>query len=135
MAVTLMNVFQVPVEQEDDFLREWRRTTEVFRRRPGFIETHLHRNMGVGNQTFQFINVARWESADAWRQNHSDYTPSEYSLPGVKGHPAIFQTLINVYNEAVPEDQRDLHWIAATNTEVLSSSLKTSADFPQSDLG
>lgn len=114
MAVTLMNVFNVPAEQQDAFLAEWRRTTEVFRRKPGFIETHLHRNTGVGNQTFQFINVARWESAEAWRGNHSDYKPTEYDVPGVKGHPAIFQTLINVYADGHPLEGRDGHWIAAT---------------------
>ena len=25
----------------------------------GFLETHLHKNTGVGNSTFSFINIAR----------------------------------------------------------------------------
>ena len=113
MAVTLINVFNVPEDQEGEFLRHWTQTTEVFKRRKGFIETHLHRNTGVGNQTFQFINVARWESAEAWRANHDQYSPTEYRVPGVKGHPAIFQTVVNVYSDDLAEGDRVEHWIAS----------------------
>lgn len=97
MAVTLLNVFIVPAEREEEFLRNWRETTEVFSRREGFIETHLHRNTGIGNDRFQFINIAKWESAEAWRSNHADYKPGEYSVPGVVGHPSIYESIIDVY--------------------------------------
>ena len=100
MSVTLINVFNVPEDKQDEFLKNWKETTAVFSKRKGFIETHLHRNTGVGNQTFQFINIARWESAEAWRSNHSDYTPGEYSIPGVKGHPAIYECIVDVFGEA-----------------------------------
>ena len=113
MPVTLMNVFLVPKEREEEFLREWKATTEVFRQKPGFIETHLHRNSGTGNQTFQFINVARWTSAEAWKSTHDDYNPTEYAVPGVKGHPAIFQTIMNVYSDSLAPDERVEHWIAS----------------------
>ena len=98
MAVTLINTFIVPEDKEDEFLRNWKTTSAVFAGKPGFIETHLHRNTGVGNGTFRFINIARWESAEAWRTNHADYTPGEYSIPGVKGHPAIFECVVDLYN-------------------------------------
>lgn len=65
MAVTLLNPFIVPLDQEAEFLKNWQKTTEVYSRMPGFIETHLHRNIGVGNGTFKFINIAYWESAEA----------------------------------------------------------------------
>lgn len=103
MPVTLLNVFNVPADKEAEFLSHWKQTTEVFRRKKGFIETHLHRNTGVGNQTFQFINIAKWESAEAWRSIHDDYKPTEYSVPGVKGHPAIFEAAMNVYSETLDE--------------------------------
>lgn len=102
-AITLINVFNVPADREEAFLENWKKTTEVFRQRKDFLETHLHRNIGVGNQTFQFINVAKWESAEAWRSNHDDYRPTEYDIPGVKAHPAIFQTVVNVYSEVLDE--------------------------------
>ncbi len=114
MAVTLINVFNVPPVREAEFLEHWKQTTEVFKKKAGFIETHLHRNAGVGNQTFQFINIARWTSAEAWKSNHDDYKPTEYGVEGVRGHPAIFQTLINVYSDNIAERERVEHWISDT---------------------
>lgn len=99
MAVTLINTFIVPHDKEAEFLENWNATSRHFANKPGFIETHLHRNTGVGNGTFSFINIARWESAEAWRSNHDDYKPGEYSIPGVKGHPAIFECIVDLYNE------------------------------------
>lgn len=99
MAVTLLNVFIVPRESEAEFLRNWRETTEYFKRHPGFIETHLHRNTGVGNQSFRFINIATWASAEAWRSTHDEYSPGEYRVAGVQGHPAIFESIVDAYHE------------------------------------
>jgi len=96
MPVTLINVFIVPANRQEEFLSNWKRTTEVFSRNVGAIETHLHRNTGVGNGTFQFINIAKWESAEAWKTAHDNYTPTEYSVPGVKGHPAIYEAIVNI---------------------------------------
>ncbi|WP_149086578.1 antibiotic biosynthesis monooxygenase family protein [Pseudomonas prosekii] len=103
MPVTLINVFNVPAEKEEEFLLHWKQTTDVFRRKKGFVETHLHRNTGVGNQTFQFVNIAKWESAEAWRSIHDEYQPSEYTLAGVKGHPAIFESVMNVHSTVLEE--------------------------------
>jgi heme-degrading monooxygenase HmoA len=96
MAVTLINVFIVPEHLEAEFLAEWKKSCHTFSHTPGFIETHLHRNTGVGNGTFRFINIARWASAEAWRSAHQAYVPTEYSIEGVKGHPAIFESIIDV---------------------------------------
>lgn len=99
MAVTLINTFNVPEDQEQNFLREWKRTTDHFSRSSGFVETKLHRNTGVGDGTFKFVNIATWASAEAWRSTHTDYTPTEDTLPGVKGHPAIYESLIEVQHQ------------------------------------
>jgi heme-degrading monooxygenase HmoA len=111
MAVTLLNVFIVPEELEEEFLTNWKKSCHVFSHTPGFIETHLHRNTGVGNGTFRFINIARWESADAWHSSHAAHPPTEYAIPGVKGHPAIFESIIDV------EYQGDRTDIPAGRTE------------------
>ena len=76
MAVTRLNVFIV---------ENWQRSADVFSRTPGFIEAHLHRNIGVGNGIFRFINTARWTSAEAWRSSHAAYPPTECAIEGVKG--------------------------------------------------
>ncbi len=99
MAVILINTFIVPEEQEAEFVRHWKITADYFSKKPGFIETHMHKNTGVGNQTFRFINYAKWESPEAWASNHDDYKPTEYDLPGVKGHPAIYEIVIDVVSK------------------------------------
>ena len=96
MAVKLLNVFIVPEGKEEEFLTEWRTTANHFSHTKGFIETHLHRNTGKGNPTFSFINIATWESPEAWYDSHEDYKPTEYNIPGVKGHPAIFESIVDV---------------------------------------
>lgn len=101
MAVTLINVFMVPADKQEEFLATWKQTSSHFEKSAadsGFIETHLHRNTGVGNQTFAFINIARWKSADHWKNAHDAYSPKEYLIPGVKGHPAIFESVVDVYS-------------------------------------
>jgi len=111
MPVTLLNVFIVPEHKEEEFLQHWRRTTETFRKKKGFIETHLHRNTGVGNQTFQFINIAKGESGEAGRSTHDDYKPTEYTFEGVRGHPAIFESIVNIhYDGDEPQPKMDWSW-------------------------
>lgn len=99
MTVKLINVFQVPEEQRDEFLKRWSETTQIYARTPGFIETHLHQNAGVGNPTFQFINIALWASDEAFTKAHEDYKPGEESIPGITFHPAIFEEIIMVKNQ------------------------------------
>lgn len=108
MAVTLINTFIVPADKEAEFLRNWKLSADTFSKTPGFIETHLHRNTGIGNATFQFVNIARWANADAWRSTHSEYHPTEYAIPGVKGHPAIFEDIIDLCHHDSPAGARPL---------------------------
>ncbi|MGP3533653.1 antibiotic biosynthesis monooxygenase family protein [Microbacterium sp. RD1] len=97
MEATLLNVFVVPADKEAEFLENWRRTSAVFQEGDGLIEAHLHRNTGVGDETFAFINIARWTSAEAWRRAHAEYPPTEYDIEGVVGHPAIFAPVADIY--------------------------------------
>jgi hypothetical protein len=34
----------------------------------GFEGAQLHRNVGIGDPTYRFVNLARWENAQAWRE-------------------------------------------------------------------
>ncbi len=71
ITATLINAFIVPTDKEEEFLENWKQTTDYFSGRKGFIETFLHRNAGVGNQPFMYINLAKWESKEVWSQVHS----------------------------------------------------------------
>ena len=98
MSVTLINVFQLPQDQRDEFLKRWTATTQVYARTEGFIETHLHENVGVGSSTFQFINFAIWASNEAFIQAHRDYVPGEESIAGISFDPAIFEEVVMMKN-------------------------------------
>lgn len=98
MTVTLINVFKVPQEHEDTFIKTWNETSGVYAHTQGFIDTRMHRNTGVGSPTFTFINVATWASNEAFIQAHKDYVPGEESIPGVEFHPAIYEEIIAIKN-------------------------------------
>ena len=87
MPVALINPFVVPADKEKKCLRAWNETTRVFSSTPGFIETHLHKNMVVRDGTFQYSNIAFWERADAWNATYGSYKPGEESIPGVENQP------------------------------------------------
>lgn len=97
MPATLINVFIVTTDREEEFLANWKQTCEFFKSKPGsgFIETHLHRNTGAGNSSFAFINIASWESAEHWKSSHDAYSPTEYRIPGVTGHPSIYECIVD----------------------------------------
>lgn len=98
MTVTMINTFEVPPEHEDEFLKCWSETTGIYSRTSGFIETHMHRNTGVGNPTFNYVNIAIWASPEAFIKAHQDYVPGEESIPGIEFHPAIYEEIMMVKN-------------------------------------
>lgn len=66
MAVTLINPFEVPEGREEEALTGWDAAAEFLRKQPGFISTKLHEAIAPGGK-FHFINVAQWESAEAFQ--------------------------------------------------------------------
>jgi heme-degrading monooxygenase HmoA len=65
--VTLINAFEVPAGEEEQFLKSWHETAEVLRQAPGFISTRLHESLDP-QAKFRFINVAQWESAQHFQE-------------------------------------------------------------------
>jgi heme-degrading monooxygenase HmoA len=112
---TLINVFVVPEEKEEEFLERWQATSKVFQSSGWLLEAHLHRNTDAGNTTFRFVNVARWASAEAWRLAHENHPPSEYEIEGVIGHPSIFEPVYDVYSDTMTEVRARTHWLAANH--------------------
>jgi hypothetical protein len=68
MTLTLVNLFTVPAGEEDAFEARFKVVCEALGGMPGFEGTELHRNAGVGDPSYAFVNIARWASADAWRE-------------------------------------------------------------------
>ena len=64
--VILINAFQVPPGKEDEAVRFWEKAAAFMRKQPGYISTALHRSV-LPDARFKLINVARWESAEAFK--------------------------------------------------------------------
>jgi len=96
MPITLINSFVVPADQEDEFLRTWRDTIGHFTAAPGFIRTRLHRNTGLNDTTFQYVNVALWEDVESYRAVFRDFTPAGQRVSGVKAYPGLFEVYAEI---------------------------------------
>ena len=63
--MTFINIFEVPGEQIDMLIAHWRDLAKIMSTAPGFRDARLHR--ALSSQTrFQIVNVANWESSQAW---------------------------------------------------------------------
>jgi heme-degrading monooxygenase HmoA len=68
--VTLVNSFRVPPGRDAAFHELWERTSHYFTRQPGFRSLRLHRAVS-DDAPYRWVNVARWESEDAFRAAHA----------------------------------------------------------------
>lgn len=91
MPVILINPFSVPRGNEDEFLAMWKETAERVKSAPGFIETRMHRSLDP-DAGFRFVNVARWESAEAWQAAFAGLKPRGIGAP-VAAHPALYEVV------------------------------------------
>lgn len=93
--VVLINPFEVPPGQEEACLALWERAAEFMRRQPGFVSTRLHRALSP-DARFAFINVAIWESAEAF---HKAIASEEFqritagSMEAFPHHPALYEVI------------------------------------------
>lgn len=62
--ITTIVHFEVPADNIDQFLSFWHKTKEEMTKQPGNIGGVFHRCIDPDGP-FQFINVARWQSAEA----------------------------------------------------------------------
>lgn len=91
--VTLINAFEVPAGDERMFLEQWRRTSEQAEAKPGFIETKLHRSLR-DDARFLYVNVAVWESEDAYHAAFESVSVREGELPNVHANPALYKVVV-----------------------------------------
>ena len=98
MAVTFINAFTVPEDQDAAFQENWKKTSELFADTDGFIEVNLYQIIGSGE--FRYITVALWESADALNAANRSHRPNTSgttaSMPGVTVHPGMYQPFITI---------------------------------------
>lgn len=64
-SVIVINPIEVPEGREKEALAIWDRYAEYFRKQPGYLGTTLHESLNPTSK-FHYINVAEWESAEAF---------------------------------------------------------------------
>jgi heme oxygenase (mycobilin-producing) len=64
--VTFINVFEIAREDLETFTTGWRELAGIMASAPGFRGAQLHEAVS-GETRFQLVNVARWDSEQAWR--------------------------------------------------------------------
>ena len=91
----LVNILVVDPDEADELLAAWTADAAFMKGRPGFISTQLHRGI-AGSGTF--VNVAVWESVDAFRDAFSSpefqeklahYPPSTTATPHLVRKEAV----------------------------------------------
>lgn len=89
----LINVFEVPEGQEEEFLKHWQAAAALMRNAPGFISTRLHQSLDPG-AVFRFVNVAEWESAEHFRQaiGAADFQEVARRMP-FTSRPALYRII------------------------------------------
>lgn len=92
MSVTLINIFEVPAGDEDEFIAAWEKTRDYLKTFPAHIETALHQSLH--DTQFRFVNIAHWTSEDEFnaavsRQEFLE-AASDLHWPF---HPALYQVV------------------------------------------
>ena len=96
MTVVLINAFEVPDGQDEAFLEGWEKARAHLSTHEGYRSTRLHRSISP-SADFRFVNVALWESKEAFR--------AATSSPEWRNAPIPFPFHASLY-EIVREDER-----------------------------
>lgn len=92
--VVLINAFEVPAGQRDAMVAAWDEARAFLAEQPGYIDTALHAALSP-DARFQLVNIARWESADAFAAALRAMTRAGvFALPeGAVMNPALYEVI------------------------------------------
>jgi heme-degrading monooxygenase HmoA len=87
----LIDLFEVPAPDEDDFLSSWEQARGLMRARPGYLGTRLHRSLAPDAE-FRFVNIAAWPSAAAFQAAIDDpaFREATAEIAG-RAHPSLYE--------------------------------------------
>jgi heme oxygenase (mycobilin-producing) len=87
--VLLVNPFEVPAGEDEQFLEGWRVARELLAARPGYLGTRLHRSLVPAD--FRFVNIARWSSPLAFANalQQPEAREAAAAIP-FRSHPALY---------------------------------------------
>jgi heme-degrading monooxygenase HmoA len=89
--VVLINAFEVPDGEDEAFLAGWERARDVLRKQDGYVSTRLHRSLAP-SADFRFVNVAVWESPQAFQAAVSQPELRE-TAPPYPSHASLYEVV------------------------------------------
>jgi len=92
--VVLINAFEVPGDQAGQFIAAWEKTRDYLQSQLGYIDTTLHQAV-TPEADFQFVNVARWQTAEAFlaATQSQGFRESAIGLVGYRPHPSLYRVV------------------------------------------
>ncbi|MGH3166672.1 MAG: antibiotic biosynthesis monooxygenase family protein [Trebonia sp.] len=92
--VVLINAFEVPAGEAEQFIAAWEQSRDFMRAQPGFIETALHQAL-MPDADFLFVNVARWETAADFTAavRSAGFLESAAALASYRPHPGLYRVI------------------------------------------
>lgn len=90
--VVLVNSFEVPAGQAEEFIAAWEKTRDYLEQQPGYLDTVLHQSLRPDAE-FQFVNVARWQSAETFAAAtmSAGFGQAAAGLAGYRPHPGLYR--------------------------------------------
>jgi len=90
--VILINAFEVPAGDAENFIAAWEKTRDYLQTQPGYVNTALHQ-AARPDAEFQFVNIARWRTADDFMAaiQSPGFQESAAGLAGYRPHPALYR--------------------------------------------
>jgi heme-degrading monooxygenase HmoA len=89
--VVLINSFEVPAGADGDFVRGWERARDFLKTQQGYLSSQLHRSISAAAD-FRFVNVALWESEQAFRLATGKPEFRSASIP-YRFHASLYQVV------------------------------------------
>ena len=92
--LTLINAFEVPGDEADQFVAAWEKTRDYLSSQPGYIDTSLHQAVSPGAD-FQFVNIGHWRSAEDFTAaiQSPGFRESAAGLAGYRPHPGLYRVV------------------------------------------
>ena len=90
--LTLINAFEVPGDQAEQFIAAWEKTRDYLATQPGYVDTALHQAVMPGAE-FLFVNIAHWQTAEDFGAaiQSPGFLESATGLAGYRPHPGLYQ--------------------------------------------
>ena len=90
----LINAFEVPGDQAEQFIAAWEKTRDYLASQPGYVDAVLHQAVTPGAD-FQFVNIARWQTAEHFQAatQNPGFWESAAGLAGFRPHPGLYRVV------------------------------------------